>query len=270
MKFRKYVAEFIGTGVLVLMGCGAAVFLGTATTEGFLAVALAFGLAIVAMFHVIGNVSGCHINPAVSLGMLIAKKISFGDFIAYVIAQLTGALVGALLLRYITNLLPAADFARSALFSNTAVNVGTFGAIIIELILAFIFVFTFIGVTDDPEKNSVAGLVTGLTFTLVYIFGIPLTGASVNPARSFGPAILARTDAFVARHPATDLWIFLLAPLLGAALAAIVWQAIKREHREHGYETAHAHHGGHIHTGHTAHAVKGAQTTSHGDAKGKS
>jgi len=218
METKKYVAEFLGTFVLVFMGCGAAVFLGAATGVGHLAVALAFGLSIVAMAYVIGGISGCHINPAVSLSMLISKKISVGNFVGYVIAQTVGAIAAAALLQGLLSMTGIVDATLpGGLGTNGIANVGVGAALIIEVVLTFIFVFVILGVVSDSSKGNVAGIVIGLTLTFVHIVGIPLTGTSVNPARSIGPALFARGDAL------TDLWIFIVAPLVGAALAAIVF-----------------------------------------------
>ncbi|MDR3121237.1 MAG: MIP family channel protein [Clostridiales bacterium] len=219
MKFKKYLAEFIGTAVLVLMGCGSAVFLGASAPGGHLAVAFAFGLSIVAMAYVIGNISGCHINPAVSLAMLIGKKLSPADFVGYVAAQLLGALAGAGILKFLASVYAPGD-QTGALGSNGFGAVGMGGAIVVEIVLTFIFIFTILGVTSDASKSGVAGIVIGLTLTFVHIVGIPLTGTSVNPARSFGPAL------FTGGASLSQLWVFIVAPLLGAAAAAVVYQWI--------------------------------------------
>ena len=219
-SFKKYFAEFIGTAVLVFMGCGSAVFLGCEAAGGHLAVALAFGLSIVAMAYIIGNVSGCHINPAVSLAAFIDRRISGVDFCGYVIAQVAGAIAGAALLKAVS------DFAgidlTGGLGSNSVAGAGGIGgAFIVELVLTFIFLLTILGVTADSSKSGVAGIVIGLTLTFVHIVGIPLTGTSVNPARSIGPAIFTGGAAL------KDLWVFILAPLTGAALAALTYKLLK-------------------------------------------
>ena len=214
---KKYIAEFIGTLVLVFMGCGSAMVLGCDVGGGHFAVAVTFGLAIVAMAYVIGNVSGCHINPAVSLAMLLNKKISTTDFVGYVIAQVIGATVGAALL-YMMTIFGVVDL-TGALGSNGVPAAGGIeAALAIEIILTFIFVLVILGVTSDKTKGAVAGIVIGLTLTFVHIIGIPLTGTSVNPARSIGPALFAGGDAL------GDLWIFIVAPLVGAILAAVVFK----------------------------------------------
>ena len=216
---RKYAAEFIGTFVLTFMGCGSAMFLGCEPTGGLLAVAFAFGLSIVAMAYVIGGVSGCHINPAVSIAMFLDKRLSSIEFINYVISQVFGAIFAAVLLKILIAF--GINDLTGGLGSNGVANAGGFiGALIIEIILTFIFVFTIMGVTSNDKMGAVAGIVIGLTLTFVHIVGIPLTGTSVNPARSIGPALLAGGGALI------DLWVFIVAPLIGAALAAIVYQRI--------------------------------------------
>jgi len=218
---KKYLAETIGTMVLVFMGCGSAMVLGVDATGGHLAVALAFGLSIVAMAYVIGNVSGCHINPAVSLGALLDKRISLGDFCGYVISQVIGAIAGAALLFALVNAFGITDL-TGGLGSNGVGNAGGIGGgLVVEIILTFIFVLLILGVTADKSKGSVAGIVIGLTLTFVHIVGIPLTGTSVNPARSIGPAIFAGGQALA------DVWVFVVGPLVGAALAAFVYQIFK-------------------------------------------
>lgn len=216
---QKYLAELIGTAILVFVGCGSAVALGCEPAGGHLAVALAFGLAIVATAYVLGGVSGCHINPAVSLAMLMHKRLSVKDFVGYVIFQIIGALLGAGLLKAIVN--TGITDQTGALGSNGIANLGISGAILVEIILTFIFVLTILGVTSDEAKGGVAGIVIGLTLAFVHIIGIPLTGTSVNPARSIGPAVFAGGDAL------TNLWVFILAPLVGAAVAALVFYALK-------------------------------------------
>jgi len=222
-SIKKYVAELIGTMVLVFMGCGSAIVLGCDTSGGHLAVALAFGLAIIATAYVIGNISGCHVNPAVSLAMLLNKKLNLTDFVGYVISQIAGAFAGAGLLKLILSL--GADSGlkdlTGGLGSNGVANIGVAGAIVVEIILTFIFIFTIIGVTSDESKSGVAGIVIGLTLAFVHIIGIPLTGTSVNPARSLAPAVFAGGDAL------SNVWVFLLAPLVGAVLAVCAYKLLK-------------------------------------------
>jgi len=224
-KIKPYAAECLGTLVLTFMGCGSAVFLGAATGGGHLAVALAFGLSIVAMAYVIGSVSGCHINPAVSLAMLIDKRISVTDFIGYIISQVIGAVIAAALLKWLL-WFGVAD-QTGALGSNGVVGAGGIGgALLIEIILTFIFIFTILGVTANEKMASVTGIVIGLTLAFVHIVGIPLTGTSVNPARSIGPALFAGGTAL------TDLWVFIVGPLIGAALAAVTYMCLVKAKKE--------------------------------------
>jgi len=217
---RKYFAELIGTMVLVFMGCGAAVIIGcgAGNVAGTIAVALAFGLSIVAMAYVIGPISGCHINPAVSLGALITKKMGLADFIGYVVFQVIGGIIGGALLWGLVNVTKITDM-TGGLGANTVANAGgDAGAMMIEIILTFIFVLVILGVTSDKTKGAVAGIVIGLTLTFVHLIGIGLTGTSVNPARSIGVAIFSP-----ASQALPDMWVFIAAPLIGAAIAAAVF-----------------------------------------------
>jgi len=220
---KKYFSEFIGTLVLVFMGCGSAVFLGASAygaTMDVVAVALAFGFSIVAMAYVIGGISGCHINPAVSLSMLLSKKMGVGDFVGYVIAQVLGAIAGAAVLHVLLSVTGMTD-ATGSLGSNSIYNVGIAGGFIVEILLTFIFVFVILGVVSDSSKSSVAGIVIGFTLTFVHIVGIPLTGTSVNPARSIGPAIFAGGNYL------SEVWVFILAPFIGSVLAVVVFKLLK-------------------------------------------
>jgi len=218
-QMNKNLAELIGTFVLTFMGCGSAVFLGCNPAGGHLAVALAFGLSIVAMAYVIGGVSGCHINPAVSLAMFMDKRITLNEFIQYAASQVLGAIAAAAVLKMFTAFGVADQ--TGGLGSNGVSGAGGIGgALIIEIILTFIFIFTILGVTSNEKTAGVAGIVIGLTLTFVHIVGIPLTGTSVNPARSIGPALFAGGDALV------HVWVFILAPLAGSALAAIAYKKL--------------------------------------------
>ena len=222
---KKYVAEFIGTMVLVLLGCGTAMLVGcdAAAGGGYILTALAFGLVIVGMAYTVGNVSGCHINPAVSLGCLLAGRMEGKDFVPYVIAQCAGALAGAILLAIIFGLGGVTDMTGGFGSNGLAgVNGSIFAGLLVEILLTFIFVLTILGVTDSKFKHgSFGGLIIGLTLTLVHIFGIGLTGTSVNPARSIGPAIIAAFNGNVGALLA--LPVFIIGPLVGAALAAVCY-----------------------------------------------
>ena len=207
---KKCLAEFIGTFTLVFVACGVAAKVGcdSANGAGYLITALAFGLVIVAMAYSIGNVSGCHINPAVSIAMLVSGKMTFVDFIAYVVSQFAGAIAGAALL------LPFVG-KESGLGTNALFD-GSIGL----SILTFIFVIAILGVTSTVENGAVAGLVIGLSLTLVHLLGIAFTGTSVNPARSFGPALFVGGDAL------SNVWVFIVAPLIGGVLAAVCYKIL--------------------------------------------
>ncbi len=233
---QKFTAEFIGTFVLVFIGCGTAMAVGcdASNGSGYIITAFAFGLVIVAMAYCIGNVSGCHINPAVSLAMLISKKMTVSEFWGYVVFQVLGAVSGAGLLRYVFELTGKVDM--TGVYDEAEMEMASWGlgsnglagcngniaaGLIIEAVLTFIFVLCILGVTDAKFKHgSFGGLIIGFALVLVHILGISFTGTSVNPARSIGPAIFAGGVAL------TDLWVFIVAPLIGGAVAALVYKAI--------------------------------------------
>lgn len=226
---KKYIAECIGTCVLVFLGCGTAMLVGcdAAAGGGYILTALAFGLVIVGMAYCIGNISGCHINPAVSLGVLLSGGMSKKDFGGYVAAQCVGATIGSALLLAIFTLGGVED-KTGGLGTNglAGVNGSIVAGLLVEIILTFIFVLTILGVTDEKAGHgSFAGVVIGFTLTLVHILGIGLTGTSVNPARSFGPALIALFTGNTA--PIAVVWIFIVAPLIGGALAAYTYKALK-------------------------------------------
>ena len=227
---KKYIAEFIGTAVLVVLGCGTAMLVGcdAASGSGYLLTALAFGLVIVAMAYSVGNISGCHINPAVSLGVLLNGGMTVKDFVGYVISQILGALVGAGVLAAIFGAGNVTDM-TGGFGSNGLAGVGgsAFAGLLVEVVLTFIFVFAILGVTSSKAGHgSFGGLVIGLTLVLVHILGIGLTGTSVNPARSIGPAIVAAIAGNSA--PIACLWVFIVGPLIGGALAAVVYRALEK------------------------------------------
>ena len=228
-NLKSYIAEFIGTCVLVLVACGVAVVLGCNTPAGYVGTALAFGLVIVAMAYSIGNISGCHINPAVSLAMYVSGKMKLKDLIGYVVAQVLGGIVGALLLALFVggfeNL--GGNVAQAPLVAAYGDVGSLFVALIVEIVLTYIFVTAILGVTSKTENTAVTGLVIGGALTLVHLLGIGLTGTSVNPARSFGPALL---QAFAGNTDAlAQIWIFILGPLAGAVLAALVWKLLTKK-----------------------------------------
>lgn len=221
-SFKKYVAEFIGTMVLVVLGCGTAMLVGcdSANGGGYILTALAFGLVIVGMAYCVGNISGCHINPAVSLGVLLTGGMSLNDFFGYVISQCLGALAGSGLLAVIFSLGNVTDM-TGGFGSNGlgGVNGNSLAGLIVEFFLTFVFVLTILGVTSKKfNHGSFGGLVIGFTLTLVHILGIGLTGTSVNPARSIGPAIVTAIDGN--SDPISCIWVFIVGPLIGAAAAA--------------------------------------------------
>ncbi len=218
---KKYLAEFIGTCVLVVFGCGTAIVTQCSTENyaGYLLTALAFGLVIVGMAYSVGNVSGCHINPAVSIAMLINGKISVKDFIGYVVAQFLGGIAGSVILLLFLG--KNCGFGANGLYNGSIWL--SFG---IEMILTCVFVFAILGVTSKESFGNAAGLVIGLTLTLVHILGIAFTGTSVNPARSFGPALFAGGDAL------KSVWVFILAPLVGAAIAAVTYKFLDPEKKK--------------------------------------
>jgi len=215
---KRYFSELIGTMVLVLMGCGAAVFAGASqpfSSVGTLGVAFAFGLSIVAMAYSIGKVSGCHINPAVTLGMLISKRISGKDAGFYMLFQVIGAILGSAIL-YIL----AKDSGSATTLTGANGYSNVLPAFVAETVFTFIFILVILGVTSKGAANNFAGLAIGLTLVLIHIVCIPITGTSVNPARSIGPAIFQGSEAL------SQLWLFIIAPFLGAVIAAVVWKAI--------------------------------------------
>lgn len=229
MSLKKYGAEALGTFVLTFFGCGSAAVAGA--TLGNLGIAFAFGLSIVAMAFAIGNVSGCHINPAVTFGQFVDKRISMTDLFGYWIAQFVGAIVAAAALMFVINScselggVAATGLGCNGYGAASTSGISEIGAFVVEVILTFVFVLTILGVTADGKTGHFAGIVIGLTLAFVHIMGIPLTGTSVNPARSFGPALMM---AFNGDTVALEqVWVFIFAPLVGAALAAVVFGAFK-------------------------------------------
>lgn len=220
---QKPIAEFIGTFTLVLLGCGAAVIAGKEV--GVLGISMAFGLALIAMAYGIGPVSGCHINPAVSLGALVAGRMSIGDFIQYVIAQCLGAVAGAAVLYLIaTGKLAGYDIAKSGLGANGwgATYLGGYGmpaAFIFEAVATFLFLTVILGSTGKNAPAGMAGLAIGLALIVIHIVGIQITGVSVNPARSLGPALFVGGDALA------QLWLFIVAPCVGAVAAGALFRS---------------------------------------------
>lgn len=227
---KKYIAEFIGTAVLVLIGCGTAMAVGCDPTlgSGYILTAFAFGLGLLTMAYSIGNISGCHINPAVSIAMLASKKMSGKDFCGYIVSQVLGALAGAGLLALIFNGAGIVDM-TGGFGSNglDGVNGNMWIGLLVEVLLTFIFVISILGVTSDKAKHGhVAGIVIAFSLVAVHILGIGLTGTSVNPARSIGPAIVAAIGGNGA--PMGAIWVFIVGPLVGGLLAAGVYQLLEK------------------------------------------
>ena len=226
----KLVAEAFGTAVLVLLGCGALAIggFGGAFPLGILPVALAFGLSVMAMIYTIGPVSGCHINPAVTLGLLAAGRIPLGQAIGYIVAQFIGGALGAALLYGIlSGKLAGYDLTANGLGQNGwgpgfLGGFGTMAAFLVEVIATFIFVFAILRVTSGDHFGAIAGLVVGLTLVLLHMPFINVTGLSVNPARSFGPALIVGGTALA------QMWLFLIAPAIGGLLAGVASRAVER------------------------------------------
>lgn len=224
---KKYVAEMVGTMVLVLMGCGSAIFAGSAAGAvsagvGTLGVALAFGLSVVAMAYAIGSISGCHINPAITLGVYLSGRMSGREAGMYMLFQVIGAIIGSAILFLLVS--------TGSHSGPTTTGANCFGegmmlqALIAEIIFTFIFVLVVLGSTDEKKgAGNLAGLAIGLTLVLVHIVCIPITGTSVNPARSIGPALFEGGVAL------SQLWLFIVAPFIGAVLSAWVWKVLSCE-----------------------------------------
>jgi aquaporin Z len=228
--YKKYLAEMIGTLVLVLMGCGSAVLAGKGfgglSGNGIVGISLAFGLAVLIMVYAIGGISGCHINPAISISMLVAGKLGVKDTLGYVVSQCVGAVIGAGLLYWIALGNPAYSLAGNGLGQNgfdsaSPAGYSMLSALIAEVVLTFIFLLVVFGSTSDSAPKGFAGVAIGLSLTLIHLVGIPITGTSVNPARSLGPAIIFGGTAL------NQLWLFWVAPIMGGLLAAAVWRLLR-------------------------------------------
>ena len=224
---KRYISELIGTMVLVLFGCGSAAIAGTVL--GNLGIAMAFGLSIVAMAYVIGDISGCHINPAVSIGMWIDGRMELKDLIMYIIFQCIGAIIGTAILAMLINSAPslggymATGLGQNGFGAASSVGINLYGALITEIILTFVFVFTVLGVTRSEKTGVIAGIVIGLTLAFVHIMGIPLTGTSVNPARRLAPAL------FMGGVALQQVWVFIVAPIIGAVIAGLAHKGLYTE-----------------------------------------
>ncbi|MEW1661144.1 MULTISPECIES: aquaporin [unclassified Streptomyces] len=217
---RPVVSEFLGTLLLVFFAVGAAVLAGEYI--GTFGIALAFGFVMLALAYALGPISGCHINPAVTLGSLLAKRITVRTAVEYWVAQILGGIVGAALLFLVAKQVPGLQthgaFGTNGWGDRSAVHINLGGAFVAEIVMTFFFVFVFLGVTHNTALTGFAGLAVGIALGTVHLLGIPLDGTSVNPARALGPAIFAGGAAI------TQVWLFILAPLIGGALAAVVHQ----------------------------------------------
>jgi aquaporin Z len=221
---KKYIAELIGTFVLVFGGCGTAVLAGDHV--GYLGVALAFGLTLLTMAYAIGPISGCHINPAVTIGLLVSKKIGAKDVPGYIIAQIVGGILAAAILLVILKGMPGgydpsvAGFAANGYGDHSPGKYGVTSAFMVEVVLTFFLVFTVLGATDVKAPVGFAGIPIGFVLVLIHLVGIPVTNLSVNPARSISQAI------FVGGWALDQLWLFIVAPVIGAIIAALVFKLI--------------------------------------------
>jgi aquaporin Z len=224
---RKFIAEALGTGLLVFFGVGVATLTfgfhlaGVSLTAGVVATALAFGLVLLALAYALGPVSGCHVNPAVTLGVLLSGRMKLGEAITYWIAQFGGGILGALILWAVLGRSPVYSRSETGLGTNgwgsaSMLHVSLGGAFLTEVILTAVFVFVILAVTGKAGNPVTAGLVIGLTLTVMHLIGIPLTGTSVNPARSLGPALIVGGTAL------SQVWLFIVAPLAGGVVAAVL------------------------------------------------
>ncbi|WP_199748298.1 MULTISPECIES: aquaporin Z [unclassified Pedobacter] len=227
-KISKFSAEFLGTLVLVLMGCGSAVIAGAngTTGVGLLGISFAFGLSVVAMAYAIGHISGCHINPAISIGMVVTGRMKASEAAYYIVAQILGGIAGAFILLLIASGKPEYSLSANGLGQNgfdalSPQHYSLQAGLIAEVVLTFIFLLVIFGSTSTKNINGgFAGLAIGLSLVLIHIVGIPVTGVSVNPARSIGPAILVGGQAL------SQVWLFIVAPIAGAVLSGIVWKTV--------------------------------------------
>jgi aquaporin Z len=218
---KKYTAELIGTLALVLIGCGSAVIAGRYI--GNTGIAFAFGLTVLAMVYAIGSISGCHINPAITVAMFVAGKIKGKDAIFYIVFQCIGAIIGAAILWAIASGIDGFSLSGTGLGQNgfgehSPAGYSLAACFIAEVVLTAIFLFAIFGATHRDAPKGFAGIAIGFTLVLIHLVGIPITGTSVNPARSLGPAVFVGGDAL------TQLWLFIVAPIIGGIIAALIWK----------------------------------------------
>jgi len=230
---KKYIAEFGGTCALTIVGCGTAMLisykLGTISVVAMLAVALAFGLTLMAMYYATAHISGAHLNPAVSFAMLLEGEISFKDFLFYVLAQLLGGIVGAAVLYWIAawsfglNIFAVVGMGQNGYGYASGIGLSVYGALMVEVVLTCIFVYIVLNVRKSGHNVKLNGIIEGFTFTALYLFAIPMTGGGLNPARSFGPAVFYGSIAL------QQVWVFLLAPVIGATIATFIFKFINHQ-----------------------------------------
>lgn len=231
MQFRKFVTELLGTAIFVFLGVGILTMsfgfglFGLSPAAGVVMTALGFGLVLLALAYAIGPISGCHVNPAVTLGFVLSRRMAVGDAIGYWIAQFVGGIIGALALWAVFQGVRGYSVARAGLGvvgwgAHSMANLSLGSAFAVEIILTFVFVLIVLAATSHAATASFGGLAIGLGLTIVHLFGIPLTWAAVNPARSLGPALIVGGDAL------RQVWLFLVAPLIGGAIAAVVARAL--------------------------------------------
>lgn len=220
--FKKMIAEAIGTFTLVFLGCGAAVIAGAHDIIGIAGISFAFGLALIGMAYGIGPVSGCHINPAVSLGAMIAGRMSVFEMVRYWLAQIGGAFAGAIVLRIIASGTASWDggLGTNGWGAGYLGEYSMMAALLFEIVATFLFVVVILGSTSDGAPAAMAGLAIGLMLVVIHLVGIQITGVSVNPARSIGPAIISGSGQAI-----SQLWLFIVAPAIGAAIAGAVFRA---------------------------------------------
>ncbi len=218
---KKYLAEMVGTMVLVLMGCGSAIFNGGCGSPAqVLMVAMAFGLSEVALAYTIGGISGCHINPAITMGCMLSGRMKSNEGLMYMLFQVIGAFIGSGILYLLTSNIDMA-YATTTGANACAAGVSTIGGLLAEIVFTCVFVFVVLGTTDAKKgAGNFAGLAIGLSLVLVHIVCIPITGTSVNPARSIAPAVFQGGEAL------SQLWLFIVGPFIGAALSALIWKMV--------------------------------------------
>jgi aquaporin Z len=220
---KKYFAELIGTLSLVLIGCGSAAIAGEFI--GFAGISFAFGLIVLAMVYAIGSISGCHINPAITVAMLVAGKMKGKDAIFYIISQCIGGIIGAGILWAIASgisgfSLVSTGLGQNGFGANSPAGYSLAACFVAEVVLTALFLFVIFGSTHEKAPKGFAGIAIGFTLVLIHLVGIPITGTSVNPARSLGPAVFVGGDAL------TQLWLFIVAPVIGGIIAALIWKYI--------------------------------------------